>query len=334
MNEEKTFKSGIAADALRYVTLKQSLGRQFENATSVLLKLDQFLLETSGPMANLTVETFHQWSHTLDSLSSNTRRARMQAVKNFCIYRRRTVPDCFLPDSTQFPKARPRVAPYIFSEAEMARMLGHCNSMPEDSARAPLRWASMRMALVLLYATGLRRGELFRLTVQDYDHGARTFLIRASKFHKSRLLPLHDGLTEEVDRYLSVRCDTFPAALKTEPLLWSPHRDGHAYTGTWLGRNLRILFKRAAIKKADGNPPRVHDFRHACAVNALIRWYRAGLDIQAKLPMLATWLGHVSIFSTYYYLHFVEDLRSLANGRFTDLYGGLVTPLGAKGDHR
>jgi len=50
--------------------------------------------------------------------------------------------------------------------------------------------------------------------------------------------------------------------------------------------------------------------------------------------MLATWLGHVSIFSTYYYLHFVEDLRSLANGRFTDLYGGLVTPLGAKGDHR
>jgi hypothetical protein len=66
----------------------------------------------------------------------------------------------------------------------------------------------------------------------------------------------------------------------------------------------------------------------------LIRWYRAGLDVQAKLPLLATWLGHVSIFSTYYYLHFVEDLRSLANSRFTESYGGLVAPFEERGIDR
>ncbi len=60
-------------------------------------------------------------------------------------------------------------------------------------------------------------------------------------------------------------------------------------------------------------------------MNALIRWYRNGADVQAKLPFLATYLGHVSVMSTYYYLRFVEPLRTLANKRFTDSYGGLVT---------
>ena len=80
--------------------------------------------------------------------------------------------------------------------------------------------------------------------------------------------------------------------------------------------------------------PRVHDFRHGFAVNALIRWYRAGVDVQAKLPLLATWLGHVSILSTYHYLHFVEDLRRLPTSRFIDSYGSVVVPVPQKGGDR
>jgi integrase/recombinase XerD len=66
-------------------------------------------------------------------------------------------------------------------------------------------------------------------------------------------------------------------------------------------------------------------------VNALIRWYRAGVDVQVKLPLLATWLGHVSIFSTYHYLHFVEDLRLAADSRFCDSYGSVVVPAANNG---
>ena|SRR5687767_6752770 len=120
---------------------------------------------------------------------------------------------------------------------------------------------SIRLAIVLLYATGLHRGELFRLTPQDSDRGAHTLLIRAAKFHKSKLLPLPDDLTQEVDRYLQARCQTYPTALETEPLLWSPDRSNHVYTGTWLGNNLRILFDRAGLKTADAGRPRIHDFR-------------------------------------------------------------------------
>ncbi len=66
-------------------------------------------------------------------------------------------------------------------------------------------------------------------------------------------------------------------------------------------------------------------------MNALIRWYHAGVDVQVKLPLLATWLGHVSILSTYHYLHFVEDLRLVADSRFCDSYGSTVVPAGNNG---
>lgn len=326
MTRKQTFRSSLAKDVLQYVALKRTLGRNFENATHVLIKLDGLLAGLGTPLKDLTPETFSKWSQTLESLSPNTKLARMQVVRNFCIYRRRMAPGCFVPDPSQFPKRCPTLQPYIFSEGEVARLLAYCDAQPEDPARSPLRWASTRLAIVLLYATGLRRGELFRLTPQDYDGGARTLLIRASKFHKSRLLPLPGDLVKEVDRYLQARRAVYPSALATGPLLWSPYGCARAYTGYWLGSNLRILLDHAGIRKAGGRRPRVHDFRHSFAVNALIRWYRAGVNVQAKLPMLATWLGHVSILSTYHYLHFVEELRLAANNRFTEAYAGLVAP--------
>jgi integrase/recombinase XerD len=334
MIPQKAFRSVMAPDALRYIALKQALGRRFENATSVLLNLDGFLLGPGNTAADLTPQAFQKWSQTLEPLSPTTRLARMQVVRNFCIYRRRAEPDCFIPDPSQFPKACPQLRPHIFSEIEVARLLGHCDARAEDPARSPLRWATTRLAIVLLYATGLRRGELFRLTPQDYDSAAQTLLIRASKFHKSRLLPLPSDLAQQVEQHLPERRRTYPSALATDPLLWSPYGSDRGYTGTWLRRNLRILFDCAGITKADGGRPRVHDFRHSCAVNALVRWYRDGADVQTKLPLLATWLGHISILSTYHYLHFVDDLRSIANQRFTESYGGLVVPIEKNGEDR
>jgi integrase len=193
-----------------------------------------------------------------------------------------------------------------------------------------LRWANTRLAITLLYATGMRRGELLRLTPNDYNVSDRTLLIRASKFHKSRLLPLPNDLASEVERHLRSRRAKHPSALHTEPILWSPYGHDRSYSGIWLRRNVNHLLRRAEIKKNDGRQPRIHDFRHSFAVNALIRWYRAGANVQAKLPLLATWMGHVSIFSTYHYLHFVDELRESVNDRFTEAYGSVVVPAGGR----
>lgn len=329
-----TLSSGLSMDVHRYITIKQTLGRRFQNAIRVLTNLDAFLTGLGTFPSDLTAEVFRKWAQTLDHLSANTKLARMREVRNFCLYRRQVAPECFVPDRSLFPKACPLMRPYIFSEMYVAQILGHCDTMPEDPARSPLRWTATRLAIVLLYATGLRRGELFRLTPQDYDPVARTLMIRASKFHKSRLLPLHSELAKEVEQFLQSRLAIYPAALATEPLLRSPYGRNRAYTGTWLRKNLCVLFRRIGIKKIDGREPRVHDFRHSFAVNALIRWYREGVDVQAKLPLLATWLGHVSILSTYHYLQFVEDLRQTANNRFIQSYGNLVVPLEKKGEDR
>ena len=100
----KTFRSALAKDILRYIHLKQALGRRFENASSVLLSLDGFLSDLGKPPADLTPERFQKWVQTLEPLSSNTKLARMRVVRNFCIYRRRMEPDCFVPDPSQFPE--------------------------------------------------------------------------------------------------------------------------------------------------------------------------------------------------------------------------------------
>jgi integrase len=173
----------------------------------------------------------------------------------------------------------------------------------------------MRLAVVLLYTTGLRRGELVRLILSDYDPAARTLAIRASKFHKSRVVALSPDATRELEEFLRARrrWSHPPDA----PLLVTWRRTGmRAYSDGGLGQALRRLFRAAGVRTAADRPPRVHDLRHTYAVHALLRWYRQGVDVQAKLPTLATAMGHVSIASTAYYLALLPPVAEAASERF------------------
>ena len=88
------------------------------------------------------------------------------------------------------------------------------------------------------------------------------------------------------------------------------------YTGEGLGILLRKVIRRTGIRTSQGRSPRVHDLRFTFAAHALLRWYRAGIDVQARLPALATYLGHVSIVSTEYYLTFLKATAEAASERF------------------
>jgi integrase/recombinase XerD len=93
--------------------------------------------------------------------------------------------------------------------------------------------------------------------------------------------------------------------------------------------------RECGIRTLKGQPPRIHDLRHSFAVNALMRWYRDGADVESKLPLLATYLGHGSALSTHHYLHFIEPIRTAASERFALHYGALITPpLARKGRRR
>jgi integrase len=229
-----------------------------------------------------------------------------------------------MPDPSQFPSDQEPVQPYIFPAQEVARLVRATADL-KPNYRSPLRREVFRLAIVLLYTTGLRHGELRRLTVGDYDSREHTLLVRASKFHKSRLLPLSPDGVRELNAYLVARQAQGLSLAAEAPLLWNRAQGGRPYTAVGLGAGVRLLLKATGINTPSGRRPRIHDFRHTFAVHALVRWYREGVDVQAKLPYLATYLGHVSIVSTQYYLHFVEELSQCASDRFAQHCGSLVT---------
>ena len=323
-----TFNSVLAASIRSYLTLKRALGRQYSAEEWVLAHLDRFL---AARCVDLIAATFADWCLTLQHLASGTRRARMRIVRNLCLYRRRGEPGCFVPDERLFPPVHQAIRPHIFTDSQIVQLLAAARTLPRTS-NSPLCPENMRLAIVVLSTSGLRRGELTRLTVGDYDPPQRTLTIRQSKFYKSRLVPVSADAACEVEHLIAVRNHRRLPAGADSPLLWHRHPGTGGYSGAGLGGTMRALFRRAGIRTATGHLPRTHDFRHGFAVNALLRWYRAGLDVQAKLPFLATYMGHVSIVSTAYYLQFVEPLAVAASARFADHCGDLITgPIGAGG---
>ena len=324
----KSFSSVLSATIRNYLTLKRALGRQYAAEEWVLAHLDRFL---AARHVDLIAGTFAAWCLTLQHLASGTRRSRMRIVRNLCLYRRRSEPGCFVPDKRLFPPVHQAIRPHIFTDSQIVQLLAAARTLAR-SPNSPLRPENMRLAIVLLATTGLRRGELIRLTVGDYDPSQRTLAIRQSKFHKSRLVPVSADTAREVEHLIEMRGRRRLPAGADSPLLWNRGSRTGGYGGGALSGAMRALFRRAGVRTATGQLPRTHDFRHGFAVNALLRWYRDGLDVQTKLPFLAVYMGHVSIVSTAYYLQFVEPLASAASVRFADHCGTLITgSIGAGG---
>lgn len=323
MSTSRPFISMLGPTLAAYLALKQALGRRYTTERAVLTHLDSFLAAQPHG-SDLCADAFAAWCRTQEYLTSTVRRNRMRIVRNLCLYRRRTEPGCFVPDAALFPPLHQAIAPHLFTAAEIAALLRVAATL-ELTPRSPLRRETFRLALVLLYTTGLRRGELLRLLVGDYDPEERTLLVRESKFHKSRLLPLSPDGAREVEDYLQARRVRRLALAQDAPLVWSPAAGGRPYTENGLRTGINRLLSAAGIRTASGRLPRLHDFRHTFAVHALLRWYRGGADVQGKLPFLATYMGHVSIVSTQYYLQFVDELAGLASDRFAERCGALVT---------
>jgi len=173
----------------RYLALKAVLGRHYAIERRVLESLAAFMATRSGATPDLTPDTFSAWAQTLQHLTPTVRRKRLRIVRNLCLYRHRTEPACFVPDFALFPTPHQPRAPYIFTSREIAQLL-RAASMLSPTPQCPLRPAVFRVALVLLYTTGLRRGELLRLTLADYARDEHVLLIRETKFHKSCWVPL------------------------------------------------------------------------------------------------------------------------------------------------
>lgn len=268
---------------------------------------------------------FIAWSAGLEHLSPTVRRNYMRIVRNFCLYLKRSHCGCFVPDPLTFPANHQSLRPHILSESDIARLLDATRSL-QPSANSPLRSEDLHIGILLLFTAGLRRSELLHLTLGDINSEEGTLLIRSTKFHKSRILPLSPSVNAELAAYLAFRNERrFPMATNS-PLIWnrwgSP--EGRGYTGTGFAHNWRLLCSALQIVTCKGKPPRIHDMRHSFAINTLRQCYIRGQDAQAMLPVLSTYMEHVSVASTHHYLSFVEKIRSEAGERFHQRFGQLL----------
>ena len=240
----------------RYWAFKQTLGCQGRAEYYILLQLDRFLAEHR---CDLTAPSFAQWCQQLRHLKSGVRRGKMRIVRNFCLYRQRVERDCFVPDRVAFPPPHQPVRPHIFTDAEIVRLLQLAGALTPGS-RSPFRAEAFQLAISLLYTTGLRRQELLNLTLADYDRTTQTVSVRASKFHKSRELPLSASTAQVLERVLEQRRQRgWPMADTTAVIC---HPDGQPYSGGGFAQTMRTLFEHAAIRTPEGRRPRVHDLRH------------------------------------------------------------------------
>lgn len=167
----------------------------------------------------------------------------------------------------------------------------------------------------MLWVTGLRISEVRRLNLGDVDVECGVLTIRKSKFKKSRLVPLHPSSCEALRQYRALRMRVLGDAPDSAAPFFINKRRRRFANRTLLG-TIQVLARRAGVLTADGRPPRVHDFRHAFATHTLTQLYRDGQDPLAKLPVLATFLGHVNIANTQVYLHPSLDLLTQAGERF------------------
>ena len=241
-------------------------------------------------------------------LHPTVRRNRLRIVRNFLLFHARQHPRTFIPDLATFPPPSPHRPPRLVSPLEMARVLSAADQLP-ISHQNPLRPQTVRLALLLLFCCGLRRGELLRLRWRHCDLRENVLRVGATKFHKSRLVPLSPSVAHALDQYRELRCHRRWAVQADDYLIWSrnPLAAETVYSATALAQNWRFLCLTTGLLDERGRPPRLHDLRHSCAVARLERWYQAGTDLHVKLPHLATYLGHVSPVSTHHYLHLTPD---------------------------
>ena len=233
---------------------------------------------------------------------------------------RRGVPAYVLPTGA-LPRPA-RYVPHIYTDQELAALFTQTDRCHYDS-QVPFRHLVMPVLFRTIYACGLRASEARLLRFDDVDLDAGVLTIRDGKGGKDRQVP---GQRR--------RCATgWPATTPASPGApagtgSSPAPPGSPLTIGNIDKNFRRFLWQARIPHGGrGHGPRVHDLRHAMAVNNLRSWFARGEDVGALLPVLQTYMGHSSIADTDYYLRLTAESYPHITARIQRAYGDVVPPV-------
>lgn len=264
----------------------------------------------------LSVELALDWARASKKASRVGQARRLEVIRPFARWLQAIERDAEIPPGRLLGPAHERRQPYVLNGAQVGQLL---HAVEHLRPKAGIRRTTLRTLFGLLACTGLRPGEAVRLTCKDVDLATGILLVRETKFHKSRLVPIHRTTTRALRRYAALRDQLIPRP-------WSDAffiLDGGLPVTT---RKAQWAFKRTRWRLGWCPPPgkrapRLYDLRHGFACGRLLRWHAEKRDVNALLPALSTYLGHVKVTDTYWYLTAVPELMSACAARFEEFAG-------------
>jgi len=294
-----------------YLRLQQeALGKRFADEAKVLRSFERYVGSQNhlGPITQELAVAFA----TDDGRRSPERSwKRYNVVRHFAQHLAVFVPGTSVLDPRALRRHHKRTPPFVFTNDELGRLLQEARSPHKTQLAAMTHHTVFGLAV----STGLRVGEIIGLDHDDVDLDAGLLKVRDTKFRKDRLVPIHATAVAALREYAEIRDAAF-AERSTEAFFVSTTRGGRFYKDS-LTLAFTTTARKAGLRRADGREPTFHSLRHTFAVRRLVEWYRAGMDVQAMLPVLATYMGHVNYTSTAYYLTATPELLALSADRHT-----------------
>jgi integrase len=291
-----------------YLVLRQAMGFKMHDAPTLLPQFVDFL-DRQG-QTFITTEWAEQWATQPCHVQPAEWARRLRWVRGFARYHSAIDPRTEIPPTDLLPYRPQRRAPYLYSDAEITQLLEAASHLPSTTG---VRAHTYTAVFGLLVVTGMRISELVGLDNDDVDLEGGLLTIRHSKFRKSRCLPLHLTTQQALGRYVERRNRVYP--IPQSPSFFVSEQGRRLPACTVRATFIQLSRQIGLRSPHDSHGPRLHDFRHRFAVQTLVRWYREDIDVDRHLPELSTYLGHVKVSDTYWYLSATPELLGLATQR-------------------
>jgi integrase len=301
------FLQMLASKLEEYIELRRSLGYAFRKQAATLRIFLRYV-EDSGTMGPLTQDMAIAFALSVDG-SGNCRARRYAVLRRFAEYLSVYDTHTETLDPHVLPRSRAVTPPRILNDEELAALMTESRHVSPHSEQ---RGQTLETLVGLLASTGLRSGEALRLDRADVDLVEGVLQVRRTKFRKDRLVPVHATTLSALRAYALIRDSAFPIPRCQAffvSLRGSRLSSAALYTA---------FHKACALAGLEGNSARAmrpHDLRHRFVVARLAAWHRENLNVQALLPLLATYLGHVRYSDTAYYVTGTAELLGLVAQR-------------------
>jgi integrase len=312
--------SALHGALTEYLATRRALGTQLKWPESSLRRFVDFVAAEGAEV--VTTELALRWAVQAKDVQRATHARRLAIVRGFAVWLLATDARTQVPPQRLLAAAHRRPTPHIYSDRALADLMAAAGHLRSASG---LRGTTFQTLLGLLAATGLRPGEALALDLGDVDLVGAVLAVRESKFGKSRFVPLEESARAALSAYATFR-DTVRPRRQTPAFLVTAQgtRLGASAVRGTFATLCQTVGLRPRRHRRSGRGPRLQDIRHTFATRRLVEWYRAGLDVDRRMPRLATYLGHVSTVETYWYIQAVPELLRLATDRLERVAHGDV----------